>query len=163
MKSILVLILFQSSFFSPLITRAQNLFSHKEKEELLSEHNFFRKIVNAKNLQWSVDLEQKALTLAYRIAQNPISFTNNSDYGLNLYKNAHRPKPEQIVKKWADEQIYYTGNPITQKGLFIYQNYTQIIWKQTISVGCAMSKTKGGTYIVVCFYNPKGNTLGEKP
>ncbi len=161
-KSILVLFLFLSSVLVQYST-AQNLFSGKEKKQLLSEHNFFRSIVGAKKIIWSKTLENDALVLADKIAQKPISYTNDFDYGLNLYKSSIRPKPELIVKTWADEQIYYNGNTISQKGLLVYQHYTQIIWKQTTTLGCAMSKTKAGTYIVVCFYNPKGNTLGEKP
>jgi len=141
----------------------QNIFSDDDKILILSEHNFYRNVVGSSNLQWSDDLEFKAVEIVNQIVNNPIFYSYNLSYGMNIYRSVEKPSPADIVRKWADEQKYYTGESITKKNLMIFQHYTQIIWKQTISVGCAMNKTKGGTYIVICVYNPKGNSIGQKP
>uniref|UniRef100_A0A182NR62 SCP domain-containing protein n=1 Tax=Anopheles dirus TaxID=7168 RepID=A0A182NR62_9DIPT len=40
-------------------------------------------------------------------------------------------------------------------------NYTQLIWARTQFVGCGAAGMYGG-HLVVCYYYPKGNNVGEK-
>lgn len=142
---------------------AQETFTDSLKSMLLSEHNFYRKVVGANDLIWSLDLESEAQNYATGIALNPNLYSKNTNYGVNIYRSIDAPDPVLVVKSWANEQRYYYGQEISQTNILIFQHYTQIIWKQTISVGCAMAKTKGELYIIVCLYNPRGNLLGIKP
>ena len=41
-------------------------------------------------------------------------------------------------------------------------HYTQVVWANTLSVGCGVAVCPTGT-IVVCNYAPPGNYVGEKP
>lgn len=151
------------AIFSNFLIFAQETFSDSLKTILLSEHNFYRHVVGANDLIWSEVLEQKAENYATDIAQNPNFYSKDTSYGVNMYRSIETPNPVLVVKSWANEQRYYYGQEITQTNLFVFQHYTQIIWKQTVSLGCAMAKTKGKLYIVVCLYNPRGNLVGMKP
>ncbi len=64
---------------------------------------------------------------------------------------------------WAAEQRYYHGEIISQENLKYFGHYTQIVWSQTTTIGCALAQTAGGTYILVCLYSPAGNSIGQKP
>ena len=45
-----------------------------------------------------------------------------------------------------------------------YGHFTQMVWKTTTEIGCAVGKRKDiPGYIVVCRYNPPGNVIGQKP
>jgi uncharacterized protein YkwD len=147
------------AFFS----NSQISFEDGEKVMLLTEHNTKRKIMGAKKIFWSDTLEMYANITAQNIAEKPFNYEIENSYGCNIYRCSYKPTAKEIVNYWSKEQRYYLGGEVTEDGLKLYSHYTQIIWKQTASVGCAISQTEGGTYIIVCLYNPKGNILGQKP
>ena len=66
-----------------------------------------------------------------------------------------------MVDVWAAEYVNYNGEPIKPSGNYLH--YTQIIWKKTTEVGCAISKCNNGNYYCVCNYSPPGNVIGIKP
>jgi hypothetical protein len=41
-------------------------------------------------------------------------------------------------------------------------HYTQIVWRETKEVGCAIDSAKGQD-VLVCRYFPAGNVQGQKP
>jgi hypothetical protein len=41
-------------------------------------------------------------------------------------------------------------------------HYTQIVWRNTKSVGCAVARGKG-VEVWVCNYDPPGNYAGQRP
>jgi len=47
-------------------------------------------------------------------------------------------------------------------GGHVVGHYTQMIWKNTSQIGCALARTNSWD-ILVCRYSPKGNMIGEKP
>jgi len=138
-------------------------FENSEKYYYLVEHNTHRNIIGTKDLRWSDTLEAAALKQAEQIAQKPISADIEKFYGVNIFKSTELPTAKEVIASWITEQRYYHGEAITEQNLRVFGSYTQVIWSQTVSVGCAMSQTKGGLYIIVCLYYPKGNAIGEKP
>lgn len=153
---------FSFVFFLNISSFSQS-FDDSVKFSYLDEHNIHRRIVGVSPLKWSDDLEVAALKQANLIASNFNSADINQEYGVNVYRSAKKPVANDVLKFWVQEQRYYHGEIISEKNLKICSHYTQIIWSQTISVGCAMAQTIGGVYVVVCFYSPKGNTIGQKP
>ncbi|MBN2892109.1 MAG: hypothetical protein JXL97_09595 [Bacteroidales bacterium] len=139
----------------------QNL-DESEAYFYLAEHNTHRQIVGVPDVRWSDTLALEAQQQADIVAQNMYSTEIDNYYGVNLYRSTKEPTAKEVVSHWASEQKYFHGDTITEKNLRIFGHYSQIIWKQTVSIGCAMAKTPGGTYIVVCLYNPKGNIIGQK-
>ncbi len=140
---------------------AQN-FDDAQKYYFVTEHNTHREIVGSPDLIWSDTLMLEAQEQADLIAQNPYSVKADDYYGVNIYRSANEPSAKEVISFWVAEQRYFHGEEMTEKNLLNFGHYTQVIWKQTVSVGCAISKTQGGTYILVCLYNPKGNIIGQK-
>lgn len=134
-----------------------------EKEILLNRHNFFRQIVGSNEFYWADDLADVAQQEAINIAQNPYSVDPNTDYGINIYRSSTKPDFVSAVNYWAKEQRYYHGEALSDENILLFGHYTQIVWQNTVALGCAMAQTQGGTYILVCAYSPKGNHVGEKP
>ncbi|KAH9982517.1 hypothetical protein BGW80DRAFT_1453395 [Lactifluus volemus] len=73
------------------------------------------------------------------------------------------PVPVKIpdaVKLWADEVVDYDPkNPV-------YSHFTQMVWKSTTQLGCAVQTCNGiigsgPANYYVCEYNPPGNVEGE--
>lgn len=134
-----------------------------QKHNFVEEHNVHRKIVGSPPIRWSDTLELAAQKQVNLIVANPNSADIDDYYGVNLYRSVKEPTAADVLANWVKQQKYYHGEEITEKNKFIYGQYTQVIWTQTVSIGCAMAQTQGGMYIVVCFYNPKGNIINQKP
>ncbi|MBN2663111.1 MAG: hypothetical protein JXR68_05635 [Bacteroidales bacterium] len=155
---ILILLVFStSSLFS------QIELDDGEKAILLNRHNFFRQIVGSNEFYWADDLAEVAQQEAISIAQNPYSAAPNTAYGINIYRSSTKPDFVYAVNYWAKEQRYYHGEVLTDENILQFGHYTQIVWQNTVALGCAMAQTQGGTYILVCAYSPKGNQVGQKP
>lgn len=74
--------------------------------------------------------------------------------------------PEEMVGMWIDEKAHFVpgifpGNSRTGD-LEDVGHYTQLMWRDTRRVGCAVSQ--GDEYdILVCRYRQAGNVIGEQP
>lgn len=160
MKITINIILFLSISFSILAQKLDDV----QKQYFLYEHNIHRQVIGVPELTWSESLENEAQEKVDEIVANPISTDiYNNKYGVNFYKSAKIPTAKEVVTHWIKGQKYFHGDTITETDLYIFGSYTQIIWSQTTTIGCAHAITKGGTHYLICLYDPKGNIVGQKP
>ncbi|KAI3967451.1 hypothetical protein MKX01_012261 [Papaver californicum] len=69
----------------------------------------------------------------------------------------------ELVKLWIAEKSYYNYGANTCNTGKECGHYTQIVWRESVRVGCArIVCTNGGTF-VVCEYDPPGNWDDEYP
>jgi len=138
-----------------------------EKDSLLnviySKHNIVRGNLDISGLLISDELVKIANEEVLKLCQSPYNYKVREDYGVNIYRGVQFPTADDVMNLWLREQRHYKGNEINEQTIFDCGHYTQIIWRQTTVIGCAMSQTKGGMYIIVCLYSPKGNIIGQKP
>ncbi len=99
----------------------------------------------------------------------------NGQYGENLYwasarvwsdgrKELQKISPEQVVNSWGSEKADYdyANNRCTPGKMC--GHYTQIIWRITTTVGCAMAVCEDTQEQVwACQYQPAGNWVDRKP
>lgn len=133
------------------------------KENVIFLHNQIRQTLQKSPLQRSIELEKKATDELKILCQKPYSYHVTDEYGNNQYRSVKYPTSQEIVNFWLREQRYYQGKPVTELGLMQYGHFTQMIWGTTTHIGCALDTTKGGLYIFLCLYSPKGNKIGQKP
>ncbi len=69
----------------------------------------------------------------------------------------------EVVKAWADEVVDYDYNTNSCRAGEQCGHYTQIVWRETRAVGCAIAVCPDQSQLWVCNYNPPGNYIGEKP
>lgn len=71
----------------------------------------------------------------------------------------------QMIDKFGDEKRYFTKGVfpnISRTGSWHdVGHYTQVVWKDTIRVGCAGSEGRDGNYRLVCRYSPAGNVMSK--
>jgi hypothetical protein len=72
--------------------------------------------------------------------------------------------PEQMVQYWISERAYYRSGmpfPHVRTGNWAdVAHYTQVVWKGTTHVGCAIYPSAKWDYLI-CRYSPPGNVEGR--
>jgi len=113
-------------------------------------------------LAWSDRLAARAQDWADTLlARRQFVHRPDRTYGENLFEIAGAPaSPEQVVNAWAAESRNYDYSSNKCRG--VCGHYTQVVWRDTKEVGCAVARG-GGQEIWVCNYDPPGNWIGQRP
>lgn len=136
---------------------------------ILQQHQTYRNELKLPALSWSPALARDALAWAKHLAsidrgEHDLSIRGKE--GENLWwGTAGAFSYPQMVEMWGNEKhsFKYDVYPrCTVKRSAVVGHYTQIVWKNTKSVGCALAGN-GKTDFLVCRYSPAGNIIGEKP
>lgn len=88
--------------------------------------------------------------------------TNVAGYayvGENVFGAGGNASGTQAVAAWASETQYFTY-PSGCSG--VCGHYTQIVWRGSVNLGCAIETCSNLTYrgVVLCMYGPGGNSGG---
>ena len=177
--SFVLLIMFVFPFTSPGQNEKAYLLTvdNKAKARVIALHNEYRREVGVPPVRWSDIIQKSAETWALHLAENEglnmVHAGSAAKYGENLSggpgvwstdKDAYTAL-EYAVISFGSEKRYYRGKSIgADDGFYRYGHYTQMVWRDTRDIGCAVAKRKDiAGYIVVCRYSPGGNHEGEKP
>ena len=82
--------------------------------------------------------------------------------GENIYGSGGQASGVAAVELWAAEKAYYDRPTNSCQAGRVCGHYTQVVWRTTTKVGCALHRCPGLTYgsTVVCNYAPGGNSGG---
>jgi len=135
--------------------------SSEEAARLLADQNAVRNELGLPPLVWNAKLAETASEWACR---GKAAHRIDSPYGENIFV-ASNPQIaiERVVAEWMTEKPYYntaTGDCRSDKTC---NHYTQITWRRTSAVGCGINRSATGKWpvLVVCNYDPPGNTGGK--
>jgi pathogenesis-related protein 1 len=125
-------------------------------------HNVIRARVGVPPLVWSDQLARVAQDWTnHLIATGGFSHRPDNRYGENLYSvSGAIASPAQAVGHWAREARGYDVRSNTCSG--VCGHYTQIVWGNIRTVGCAVA-TDRRREVWVCNYDPPGNVIGYRP
>ncbi len=145
---------------------------------LVTAHNKWRAKVGVPRLSWSNRLAKSSKSWANTLQGRCImQHSYGQPYGENIFHaspltqtdRSGRTKNliQQIVSKnvvdaWGEEEKWYNYHTNTCHGEEC-GHYTQVVWKDTKKVGCAMTLCKDNAQIWVCQYESPGNVRGQKP
>lgn len=124
------------------------------------------------NLTWSTTAEAAAQAWAQTCTFGYAPNLGALNMGQNVYATNVSPSPTSIVNAWAAQATDYNYATNTCASGKVCGNYTQVVWKTTTAVGCAVQQCNtgspfgGGTgtwYLAVCNYTPPGNWVGQRP
>jgi len=129
---------------------------------MLDAHNAVRARVGVPPLIWSAALAEAAQDWAdYLIATGAFFHSPDNRYGENLYAiSGGAAAPNEVVSAWAGEAAQYDIRSNACTG--VCGHYTQIVWRTTRELGCALA-TDVEREVWVCEYNPPGNYVGSRP
>lgn len=151
-----------------------------DPDAFIVAHNKWRGKAGVKEkLVYSTELAESAQAWADNLKQTNQCQMRHSKpdgkYGENLYwgsamnwsdgrKELQKVTPEQVVDGWGSEKkdYNYANNSCTPGKMC--GHYTQMVWRTTTTVGCAMAVCEDSQQQVwVCQYQPPGNWVGKKP
>ncbi|KAL9229430.1 hypothetical protein vseg_004896 [Gypsophila vaccaria] len=139
-------------------------------QDFLQPHNQARSSVGVAPLKWSQPLASiAARVVSYQKENRNCQFANLSSavtkYGANqLWAKGQIVTPRAAVGAWIGEGRYYNYGSDTCAGGHQCGVYKQVVWRKTAEVGCSQATcAKDGSTLTVCFYNPPGNVVGQKP
>ncbi|KAH7518581.1 hypothetical protein FEM48_Zijuj09G0186600 [Ziziphus jujuba var. spinosa] len=106
-------------------------------DEYLNPHNSARAVVGVPPLSWDTDIAAHA---------------QDSDSPATV-----------AVNKWVEQNANYDHDSNSCVG-GACEKYTQVVWQDSTSVGCAHRWCQYGQAIIVaCNYSPPGNIAGQLP
>jgi len=82
--------------------------------------------------------------------------------GENIAWGSGSPSLAFLAQLWANEEASWTYAPIDTMNVLTTGHYTQMIWADTLFVGCGAANCAPYTFLV-CDYAPGGNYIGETP
>ncbi|KAG0585482.1 hypothetical protein M758_2G014700 [Ceratodon purpureus] len=136
-------------------------------EQYLSAHNNARRAVGAgiPDLKWSTQLQAYANNWASDRANKARCALSHSGgpYGENIYWSSGSSTPAAAVTAWVNEKQFYNYASNSCAAGKVCGHYTQVVWRNSQSVGCGSATCPGGGKFVVCSYYPPGNYNGQKP
>ncbi|KAM7274438.1 hypothetical protein ACFE04_016304 [Oxalis oulophora] len=135
------------------------------QKEFLDAHNRVRMKFGEPLYAWSKSLADYAEKWANARMDDCRMIHSAGEHGENLFwgLNTHWT-PTEMVQRWVRESETYNSNTNRCEPKDSCLHYTQIIWKDSRSLGCAYvvcSNQKG--ILGVCEYDPPGNYKDENP
>jgi hypothetical protein len=142
-------------------------------QRLLAAHNRERTDAELPPMRWDSALAADAAEWGEQLAaiddieHSPDDPDDEDPQGENLWLGTRGHfTPEQMVGMWVEEKRHYVARPIpfsSRTGNFDdVGHYTQLMWRDTGRVGCALSEGNAHE-ILVCRYAAAGNVEGERP
>ena len=138
---------------------------------MLDGHNRARGAVGVASLTWSAPLAASAKGYADTMARTGRFEHAKQSMGMdrqgeNLWtgtRGAYRF--DEMIGHWVAEKRDFVNLPVPQSSRTgrweDVGHYTQIVWRGTTAVGCAMASNATDDYLV-CRYSPPGNVFGER-
>jgi uncharacterized protein YkwD len=147
-------------------------------ETILTLMNQERASVGVPPLTWNNTLAADAQTYAdYLVvtgkAEHPsaewVAAHPTGPQGENLYYQMggnlnSTGKAKAAFDWWLSEKVRYHGQPISDStpANETVGHYTQMVWKSTTQLGCAVV-SNGDTFKISCRFTPPGNFVGQTP
>ncbi|KAK2661414.1 hypothetical protein Ddye_007947 [Dipteronia dyeriana] len=157
----------QSTFHQRILYKPTGARAHNNNDviqEFLAPHNIVRARLGLPPLKWSKKLARFASWWAGQRRRDCALVHSGSDYGENMFWGSGKDwKPSDAVATWAEERSYYDhkSNRCVKNRECLH--YTQMVWKQSLKVGCAQTVCENANTIITCNYYPHGNVIGQKP
>lgn len=133
-----------------------------DQQAMLNSHNAARANHCAPALTWSAAAATAAQQWGSRCTANGTGFAhdpNRAPYGENLAWGTNLTGTAAFNLWYGEETLYDYNRPGFSSTT---GHFTQIVWRGTTQVGCAMVNC-GGRNLWVCRYLPAGNVTGQFP
>jgi uncharacterized protein YkwD len=138
--------------------------------EMLRDHNAVRAPLGLPPVTWDDALARHAQVWADQlVAETELRHSPHDSRpgeGENLARmDGGHDRATRLFSGWASEAAQYQVGPLDcmdHSGLMAIGHYTQLVWKSTRRIGCAVAYSPESE-VLVCRYSPRGNICGQTP
>ncbi|KAF3434509.1 hypothetical protein FNV43_RR21594 [Rhamnella rubrinervis] len=144
---------------------AQLQFSHGQNaaQDYVDAHNSARAAVSVGSLRWCDTVADYAQNYANQRKGDCRLVHSSGPYGENLAWSSGDISGTAAVNMWVGEKAYYNYNSNSCASGQQCGHYTQVVWRNTVCVGCAKVRCNNGGTFIICNYDPPGNYNGQRP
>ncbi|XP_010252392.1 PREDICTED: basic form of pathogenesis-related protein 1-like [Nelumbo nucifera] len=130
--------------------------------DYLNAHNAARADVGVGPLTWDDNVAAYAQAYANERAGDCAMVHSGGPYGENLATGTPSLSGTAAVEGWVGEKQYYDYSSNSCVGGECL-HYTQVVWSDSVRLGCAKVHCNSGWDFVICSYDPPGNYVGQRP
>ncbi|KAK1441557.1 hypothetical protein QVD17_07555 [Tagetes erecta] len=139
-------------------TLAQN-----SPQDFVAAHNAARAQVGVGNIAWNPTLATYAQNYANQRIGDCNLIHSDGPYGENLAKGSGEFTGTSAVNLWVSEKASYDHATNTCAAGKVCGHYTQVVWRNSVQLGCARVRCVNGEWFITCNYNPPGNYANQSP
>uniref|UniRef100_A0A1J3E4A1 Pathogenesis-related protein 1 n=1 Tax=Noccaea caerulescens TaxID=107243 RepID=A0A1J3E4A1_NOCCA len=132
-------------------------------QDFLAAHNQARAEVGVGPLRWDERVAAYARDYANKRKADCALQHSSGPYGENIAWSSGRMSGVEAVNMWVKEQDDYDYDSNTCAWDKVCGHYTQVVWRNSVKVGCAKVRCNNGQTFITCNYDPPGNWNGEWP
>ncbi|GLT85895.1 hypothetical protein SLE2022_040670 [Rubroshorea leprosula] len=132
-------------------------------QDYLDAHNAARATVNVGPMSWDDTVAAYAQNYLSQHIGDCNMVHSDGPYGENLGWSSADLSGTDAVAMWVNEKSDYDYNSNSCAPNKVCGHYTQVVWQNSVRLGCAKVSCNTGGTLVSCNYDPPGNYLGEKP
>ncbi|KAL0376034.1 UNVERIFIED_CONTAM: Basic form of pathogenesis-related protein 1 [Sesamum calycinum] len=131
-------------------------------QAFLDAHNRARAQVGVRPLVWNETVAKYALDYAHKRYGDCEMEHSQGPYGENLAEGWGTLSGTDAVGMWVSEKSCYDYSSNSCVGGECL-HYTQVVWNDSVHLGCARVQCRNGWLFVICSYDPPGNYIGRRP
>ncbi|KAG8473498.1 hypothetical protein CXB51_035687 [Gossypium anomalum] len=132
-------------------------------QDFLNVHNAARAAVGVRPITWTNLVARYAADYAEKRISDCDLVHSGGPYGENLAWSSGDLSGPDAVRLWIDEKDYYNLKSGVCNSSHVCGHYTQVIWRNSVRLGCAKARCNNGGTFIVCNYDPPGNFVGQLP
>ncbi|KAH6833219.1 basic pathogenesis-related protein 1 [Perilla frutescens var. hirtella] len=133
-------------------------------QDFLNAHNAARAQVGVGPMVWDANVARFAQNyVSSRVGDCNLVHSTNRPYGENLAKGSGDFTGKAAVDLWVSEKANYNYPSNTCAQGQVCGHYTQVVWRNSVRLGCARARCNNGWWYISCNYDPPGNFNGQRP
>ncbi|KZV23376.1 pathogenesis-related protein [Dorcoceras hygrometricum] len=131
-------------------------------QDYLKAHNAARSEVGVQPMTWDENVAAYAHEYASQNAGDCELVHSYGPYGENLAEGSVELTGTDAVSLWIGEKPNYDHASNSCTG-GVCGHYTQVVWNDSVRLGCGRVQCENGGWYVSCNYDPPGNVEGQSP
>ncbi|XP_010053000.1 pathogenesis-related protein 1 [Eucalyptus grandis] len=133
-------------------------------QDYVAAHNAARSQVGVGPMAWDETVAGYARDYANKHASDCTQLVHSGGpYGENLAWASPDLTGTGAVNMWVGEKPDYDYNSNSCAPGKVCGHYTQVVWRNSVRLGCAKVQCATGGTLATCNYDPPGNVGGQKP
>ncbi|KAK4424275.1 Pathogenesis-related leaf protein 4 [Sesamum alatum] len=150
-------------FAIAIILQYSSCHAQNSPQDYVDAHNVARAEMGVGPIVWDENVTAFAQNyVSQRIGDCNLVHSTDRPYGENLAKGSGDFTGRAAVDLWVGEKPFYDYSSNSCVGGEC-GHYTQVVWRNSVRLGCARAQCNDGWWFISCNYDPPGNYIDQRP